>query len=96
MSERIVKVIETHRVDKLKHYHSDELIEKLLWTELFKLIEKEWDLFSTMFNDLRLLKENSAVVNERPDAHAKDVDAADIAHYRKSLRWLEEAVNKSS
>lgn len=95
-SERIQKCIEKARVDKLKHFPSDDLIEKLLWSELVRLVEREWDLFSPIFNDLRLLKEHAFVVNDRPDTHAKDVDGADIAHYRRSLRWLEDAVKRAS
>jgi hypothetical protein len=95
-SERIQKCIEKSRVEKLKHLPPDDLIEKLLWSELVRLIEKEWTLFSPIFNDLRLLKEHSLVVNDRPDTHAKDVDGADIAHYRRSLRWLEDAVQRAS
>ncbi|MCF0739051.1 hypothetical protein L0E61_25700 [Klebsiella pneumoniae] len=95
-SARIQKCIERHRVDKLKHLPADDLIEKLLWSELIRLIEKEWDLFSSIFNDLRLLKEHAELVNDRPDTHAKDADGADIAHYRRSLRWLEDAVQRAS
>lgn len=95
-SERIQKCIEKQRVDKLKHFPPDDLVEKLLWSELIRLLEKEWVLFSPIFNDLRLLKEHSEVVNDRPDTHAKDADGADIAHYRRSLRWLEDAVQRAS
>jgi len=95
-AERIQKCIEKHRTDKLKHLPPDDLIEKLLWSELIRLLEKEWTLFSPIFNDLRLLKEHSDIINERPDAHAKDTDGADIAHYRRSLRWLEDAVQRAS
>ncbi|UFT94996.1 hypothetical protein [Pectobacterium carotovorum] len=95
-SERIQKCIEKHRIGKLRHLPADDLIEKLLWSELLRLIEKEWDLFSPIFNDLRLLKEHAELVNDRPDTHAKDADGADIAHYRRSLRWLEDAVQRAS
>lgn len=93
---RIQACIEKARVDKLKHLPADDLVEKLLWSELVRLVEKEWMLFSPIFNDLRLFKEHSLVVNDRPDTHAKDADGADLAHYRRSLRWLEDAVQKAS
>lgn len=95
-SERIQKCIEKNRVDKIKHLPPDDLIEKLLWSELIRLIEKEWNLFLPIFNDLRLLKEHAELVNDRPDTHAKDADGADIAHYRRSLRWLEDAVQRAN
>ncbi|MEJ6818049.1 hypothetical protein PseuLF5_13690 [Pseudomonas sp. LF-5] len=95
-SARIQRCIEKGRVERLQHLPPDDLIEKLLWSELAKLVEKEWDLFLPIFNDLRLFKEHTTLVNERPDTHAKDADGADIAHYRKSLRWLEDAVQRAS
>ncbi len=30
------------------------------------------------------------LMNDRPDAHAKAIDAADVALYRRELVWLEE------
>jgi hypothetical protein len=30
------------------------------------------------------------LLNDRPDAHAKEVDLADIALHRRELAWLEE------
>ncbi|MBS4713883.1 hypothetical protein [Aeromonas caviae] len=95
-SDRIQKCIEKNRLEKLRHLPPDDLIEKLLWSELTRLIEREWSVFSSIFHDLRLFKEHSELINERPDAHAKDADGADIAHYRRSLRWLEEAVQRTS
>lgn len=95
-SLRIQKCIEKTRVGKLQHLPPDDLIEKLLWSELARLVEKEWTLFQPIFNDLRIFKEHTLVVNERPDTHAKDADGADFAHYRKSLRWLEDAVQRAS
>lgn len=95
-TERIIKSVEKARVDKLKHLPADDLMEKLLWTELVRLIEKNWDLFSPIFIDLRVFKGHSEVVNDRYDAHAKDADAADLAYYRRSLRWLEDAVQRAS
>lgn len=95
-ASRIQVCIEKTRLDKLKHLPADDLVEKLLWSELVRLVEKEWGLFSPIFNDLRLFKEHSTVVNDRPDTHAKDADGADLAHYRRSLRWLEDAVQKAS
>ncbi|WP_370678413.1 hypothetical protein [Comamonas sp. GB3 AK4-5] len=93
---RIQACVEKMRLDRLKHLPADDLVEKLLWSELVRLVEKEWGLFSPIFNDLRLFKEHSLVVNDRPDTHAKDADGADLAHYRRSLRWLEDAVHKAS
>ncbi|MGA3823053.1 hypothetical protein [Pseudomonas chlororaphis] len=95
-SERIQKCIEKHRQGKLVHLPPDDAIEKLLWSELIRLFEREWNLFLPIFFDLKLFKEHSEVVNDRLDAHAKDADGADLAFYRRSLRWLEDAVQRAS
>lgn len=95
-SVRIQKCVEKPRLDKLKHFPPDDLVEKLLWSELTRLVEVEWDLFTPIFFDLKQFKEHAIMVNDRPDTHAKDVDGADLALYRRSLRWLEEAVQKAS
>lgn len=95
-SARIQKCVEKPRLDKLKHLPPDDLVEKLLWSELTRLVEVEWDLFTPIFFDLKQFKEHAIMVNDRPDTHAKDVDGADLALYRRSLRWLEEAVQKAS
>lgn len=95
-TERIQKSVEKHRIDKLKNLPADDLIEKLLWTELVRLIENNWNLFESIFNDKRLFSKHAEVINDRYDAHAKDADGADLALYRRSLRWLEEAVQRAS
>jgi hypothetical protein len=95
-TSRIIRCVEKSRTEKLQHLPADDLIEKLLWSELGRLVEKEWDLFQPIFADLRLFKEHATVLNDRMDAHAKDADGADLAFYRRSLRWLEDAVQKAS
>jgi hypothetical protein len=95
-SSRVIRCVEKSRAEKLQHLPADDLIEKLLWSELVRLVEKEWNLFIPVFADLRLFKEHAEILNDRMDAHAKDADGADIAFYRRSLRWFEEAVQKAS
>jgi hypothetical protein len=95
-ASRVIRCVEKSRAEKLQHLPADDLIEKLLWSELVRLVEREWDLFIPVFADLRLFTQHATVLNDRMDAHAKDADGADLAFYRRSLRWLEEAVQKAS
>jgi hypothetical protein len=95
-ASRVIRCVEKIRTEKIQHLPADDLIEKLLWSELVRLVEKEWDLFIPNFADLRLFKEHATILNDRMDAHAKNADGADLAFYRRSLRWLEEAVQKAS
>lgn len=90
--EKILKKVEEKRKKHLESLSTDDLIEKLLWTELISIIEKDWILFERIFSDKTNLKLNAALINDRFDAHAKDVDDADLALYRRSLKWFEDKI----
>jgi hypothetical protein len=64
------------------------LVEHLLWSELVALIKKEWPVFDSLFGDRKQFELHADVVNERYDAHAKDADELDLAHYRRSIKWI--------
>jgi hypothetical protein len=78
---------------KFEHLSADEAIEKFCWLELVALIKREWRLFQGLFNDRNLFELHSSVINDRPDAHAKDLDAADFAMYRRSLKWFDDKIS---
>lgn len=73
-------------------YSSFVLMDKLYWLELRSIISRAWAEFEPTFGDKRKMHEAMDVVNERPDAHAKPYDLADVALMRQSLDWLEERV----
>ncbi len=95
-AERLLKCVQSQRKGKMQVLPADELIEKLLWTELCAVVSREWSLFSVIFIDKAHFSQHSLVINERYDAHAKEADAADLALYRKSLRWFEDRVKKAA
>ena len=70
----------------------DALMSKLYWMELSAIIGREWSHFERFFHDKKRLQNAFTVLNERPDAHAKDVDLADVALQRRELTWLEERI----
>lgn len=70
----------------------DSLMGKLYWLELGNIIGREWTSFERFFDDKKRMQSAFALLNERPDAHAKDVDLADIALQRRELTWLEERI----
>jgi hypothetical protein len=70
----------------------DALMSKLYWIELSAIIGREWVHFERFFQDKKRLQNAFTLLNERPDAHAKDVDLADVALQRKELTWLEERI----
>ena len=90
--ERILSALSSLRRDQLQSLPADDLIEKLFWLELKALIVREWPVFLGVFADRRRFEESCDLVNDRPDSHAKDVDAADFALQRRSLQWLADRV----
>ena len=78
---------------KFEQLSADELIEKFYWSDLVALIKREWRLFQGLFNDRNLFELQSSVINDRPDAHARDLDAADFAMYRRSLKWMNDKIS---
>lgn len=94
--ERLLKALEEERRAALRSMSADEAVEKFLWTDLTRLIEREWALFQPIFNDKAAFSLNCATVNQRFDAHAKAADKADLALYRKALDWLELAISRMS
>jgi hypothetical protein len=96
LRDRVVRVLEPKRHSQLQHLAPDQVIEKYMWLDLMNLMVKEWDLFEPLYGDKSSFKQQCLTVNERPDAHAKGADRADIALYRKALAWLEDAVARAS
>lgn len=90
---RIFKYIEEQKRKKIEPLCPEEIMDKLLWHELCVIIEKEWLLFERVFNDKKLFSLNAGIINDRFDAHAKNVDSADIALYRRSLDWFENCIS---
>src|SRR5208282_188335 len=88
---RLAKVLPPGR--QFEHLPADELIEKFLWLELVALVKREWRLFEGLFGDRNQFELQAGVINDRPDAHAKDLDAADFALYRRSLKWMNDRIS---
>jgi hypothetical protein len=74
----------------MKHLTADEVIGRFTWTDLVKLVVKEWMLFNRLFGDQVQFRQNCELINDRFDAHAKPADAADFALYRRALSYIEE------
>ncbi|UWZ86011.1 ATP-binding protein [Occallatibacter riparius] len=90
--DRVLAALPTERRESLKNLPADDLMEKLYWLELKNLVVREWSLFAAVFGDRRKFEEVFDVVNDRPDTHAKEMDAADFALQRRSLQWLSERI----
>lgn len=84
--------LSANRRDECAGLAPDALMSKLYWLELSAIIRREWKHFERFFSDKQRTQNAFALLNERPDAHAKDVDLADVALQRRELTWLEERI----
>lgn len=82
----------SRRRDECAGLAPDALMSNLYWIELSAIIGREWTHFERFFQDKKRLQNAFLLLNERPDAHAKDIDLADVALQRRELTWLEERI----
>ena len=91
---RIVSVLPEKQRDTMVHFTAEEAIGRFLWTDLVKLLGKEWQLFEKIFGGKAEFSQHCDVINDRFDAHAKTADSADFAMYRRSLKYIEDRIAK--
>jgi hypothetical protein len=94
LGDQVIKLLPEARRKQLLGLPLDSLFQKLMWLELVGVITGNWQLFEIVFGDRKLFEEHSGIVNDRPDAHAKEWDVADFALYRRSLQWMEDRLAK--
>jgi hypothetical protein len=63
---------------------------------LIAIIARQWQLFGRVFGDLNELRRKAQVVNDRPHAHAKRLDVADLALYRQELSWFKAKLDQAT
>jgi hypothetical protein len=88
--DKVLKSLPERARTELAPLSGDALLNKLYWKDLGAVIAKHWTSFEKVIGDKRRFEMAMELLNDRPDAHAKPVDAADIALYRRELVWLEE------
>lgn len=91
--ERILVVKPSSERVRFSASSAEQVLDKFLWSDLSKLIVSEWALFERVFGDRGKFEQNTDLVNDRFDAHAKKADRADLALYRRALVWLEERLD---
>jgi hypothetical protein len=88
--DKVLKSLPERARAELAPLSGDALLNKLYWKDLGTVISKHWSSFEKVLGDKRRFETAMDLLNDRPDAHAKPVDAADVALYRRELVWLEE------
>lgn len=88
--DKVLKSLPERQRTELSSLSGDALLNKLYWKDLGAVIGKHWHSFERVFGDRKRFDGAMDLMNDRPDAHAKPIDAADVALYRRELVWLEE------
>lgn len=94
VQDRLLKAVQSGRRAQLERKTGEEIIESFLWSELSTLVGREWNLFEPIFSDRKKFLDYCEIVNDRPDAHARPVDSADFALYRRAFDWLSGKLNQ--
>ncbi|MDR6708848.1 hypothetical protein J2X73_003235 [Novosphingobium sp. 1748] len=84
-------LLQKRRVE-LEPFNLETIADKLLWLELVAVINKHWPLFERIFGDKTAFRDNAQIVNDRPDAHAKNLEPGDVAMHRRALHWFDERI----
>jgi hypothetical protein len=92
-TEIVLKALSERRRTELSPLSADALLNKLFWLELDNIITRNWPVFEATLGDKNRFHSAMTLLNDRPDAHAKDIDLADVALQRRELAWLEERVS---
>ena len=92
--QRILDCLPQKRREEFASLSLEQIGPKHYWLELAAIVKKEWQLFERVFGDLTRFEASVEVINDRPDAHAKNIDMADVALYRRALTWFEERIEK--
>ena len=90
VKDRALAVIQENQRESLRHLSAEEAMNRFLWTDIVKLVVKEWSLFQKLLGDKEQFLRNCELINDRFDAHAKPADHADFALYRRALSHLED------
>jgi hypothetical protein len=87
--EAVLASIDQKRRPQLAVLETRTLAEELYFRDLYSVIANNWSVFEKVFGDRGQLEASLTTLNSRPDAHAKEADALDIARQRDALEWLE-------
>ena len=88
--DKVLKSLSERQRTELSSLSGDALLNKLYWKDLGVVISKHWTGFEKVLGDKTRFTHAMDLLNDRPDAHAKQIDAADVALYRRELTWVEE------
>lgn len=91
----LLAALPLERRQQLSGNGATRILKQAFWLELLAIVRKNWKWFERIFGDRTKLDLWGDIVNERPDAHAKDFDGAGLALQKRALEWFEDAIDRS-
>ncbi|MFD0050146.1 hypothetical protein ACFVHQ_12570 [Actinomycetes bacterium NPDC127524] len=93
-SQKILEGIPEQRRKDLSSLDATKMMKELYFKDLIQIVPKHWAIFESHFGDKAAFEHHSNILNWRPDTHAKEFDALDLALQRNSLDWFEKILLK--
>ncbi|HWL42997.1 MAG TPA: AAA family ATPase [Ilumatobacter sp.] len=93
--DALVAAVPSERREALRG-GATNILKAMYWLELLAVIRKNWKWFEKYFADRAKFDLYGEIVNDRPDAHAKDIDGADLALQKRALEWFDKAIDRSA
>ena len=88
--------VKLERRELLQGKTATNALKAMYWPELVAVIKKQWPWFERYFSDRRQVDLWADVINDRPDAHAKELDGAELALQRRAIQWFQERLQSAS
>lgn len=85
---QILAAVDENRRTVVRRDSLQAALESMYWLETVAVVTKNWGLFERIFADKREFQDKAKIINDRPHAHAKTIDRADLALYRRELQWF--------
>jgi hypothetical protein len=93
--ELVISSVRAERRIELQGRNLAAVLKALYWQELVAVLKKNWTVFEPYFNDRKQVELWADVINDRPDAHAKEIDGAELALQRRAITWFEDRIEAS-
>ncbi len=91
----ILSALASDRRSNMANAGATGILKRLYWLDLIAIVRKNWKWFEQLFGDRAKLDLWGGIVNDRPDAHAKDFDGADLALQKRALEWFDSAITRT-
>lgn len=93
--DHVISSVRAERRIELQGRSLAAVLKALYWQELVAVVKKNWAVFEQYFHDRKQLELWAEIINDRPDAHAKEIDGAELALQRRAIAWFEDRIEAS-